>query len=103
MAPFKKKSSEKRSGFSYTPRDPDKVKERAEQTGSRFDSPFIDRFDTFRPKVGDNLIRILPPTWDDHDHYGFDIWVHSYIGPDNGTYLCLNKMQNKPCPICKAQ
>lgn len=96
-------SRHKSSGFSYKPRSEKAVKERAEQTGGKFDSPFKSGFDTYRPKVGDNLIRILPPTWEgDHEHYGLDIWVHGYVGPDNGTYLCLQKMKQKPCPICEA-
>jgi hypothetical protein len=86
----------------YTPRDPKKIKERAEQTGGRFDSPFKDNTDMFIPKAGDHTVRILEPTWDEHDHYGYDIWVHSYVGPDSSTYLCLAKMKGKPCPICDA-
>lgn len=91
------------SGFSYKPRSEKNVKDRAEQTGGKFDSIFLPGFDSFRPKVGDNAIRILPPTWEgDHEHYGMDIWVHGFVGPENGSYLCLSKMKNKPCPICDA-
>jgi len=92
----------RKSGFVYAPPDAKKIKERSEQTGGRFDSIFQNGIDTWRPKVGDNLIRILPPTWDDADYYGFDAWVHSYVGVDNSTYLCPMKMKNKSCPICAA-
>ena len=96
-------SGKKRSGFSYQRRSEKSVRERAEQTGGRFDSPFKPGFDTFRPKPGDNLIRILPPTWEgEHENFGMDIWVHGWVGPDNGSYLCLSKMKGKPCPICDA-
>jgi hypothetical protein len=91
-----------KSSFKYKPHDEKKLKERAEQTGGRFDSPFKENTDMFRPKAGDNTFRILPPTWDNHEHYGFDIWVHSYVGADNSTYLCPSKMKSKPCPICDA-
>lgn len=91
-----------RGGFRYRSRDPKKVKERAEQQGGNFDSIFKGGIDTWRPKVGDNQVRILPPTWDDHEHYGYEVWVHSYVGPDSSTYLCPKKMKGKKCPICEA-
>lgn len=91
-----------KSRFKYRERSADDVKKRAEQTGGRFDSIFQQGFDTFRPKEGENVLRILPPTWDDHEHYGYDIWVHSRIGSDNSDYLCLRKMNKGHCPICDA-
>jgi hypothetical protein len=91
-----------RGGFVYQPRSADSVKKRAERTGGKFDSPFNDTVDTFRPKVGDNAVRILPPTWEGHDHYGLTIWVHAYVGAENSTYLCPLKMYGKPCPVCVA-
>lgn len=98
----KPEGRERKQGFVYKKRDPSAVKARAEQKGGGFDSPFKQGIDTFRPKAGDNLIRFLPPTWDDHEHYGYEIWLHRRIGADNSSYLCLSKMQDKPCPICKA-
>ena len=92
----------KRQGFVYKPRTVDQVKDRASRKTSKFDSIFKPGFDTYRPKQGDNLIRYLPPTWDDADHYGYTAFVHRGIGPDNSTYLCPRKMLNKPCPICEA-
>lgn len=95
------KKSKKRN-FVYTPPSEKTLKERAEQTGGRFDSPYKQGFDVFRPKVGDNILRILPATWEGHDHYGYDVWMHRYIGPDNSTYVCRRKMLNKPCAACEA-
>lgn len=89
--------------FKYQERDADSVKKRAEQDSGAFDSIFKSGIDTWRAKVGDNLIRFIPPTWEDPDHYGHDVWVHSYIGADSGSYLCPKKMLNKACPICQAQ
>jgi gp32-like DNA binding protein len=94
--------NKKRSGFVYKPRSEASVKERAEQTGGQYDGIFKSGLDTFRAKNGDNLIRILPATWDDHDHYGLDVWVHGFVGVSNGSYICPAKMKNKPCPICDA-
>lgn len=97
-----KKANRRKSGFVYKPRAVEDVKRRAERTGGRFDSPFKPGFDVWRPKQGDNLLRILPPTWEDFNHFGYTIWVHGYVGPDNSTYLCRYKMLNKKCPICDA-
>lgn len=91
-----------RSRFSYKPPSAEAVRKRAEQQGGQFDSIWRDGIDRWRPRDGENVIRILPPTWDDHDHYGYDIWVHGFVGPDKSTYLCPQKMQDEPCPICKA-
>lgn len=92
-----------KSGFKYQKRDGDAVKKRAEQEGGNFDSIFKGGVDTFRAKQGTNTIRFLPPTWEDPEHYGLDIWVHQYVGADSGSYLCPKKMLSKHCPICAAQ
>jgi hypothetical protein len=95
-------AAQRSQGFVYKRRDPSVLKQRAEQTGGRFDSPFKQGFDTFRPKVGSNQIRILPPTWEPHEHYAYDLYMHRFIGQDTSNYLCLYKMQGKHCPICDA-
>lgn len=92
----------KKSGFVYKPRTTDQVKNRANRKVGNFDSIFKQGYDTYTPHQGDNLIRYLPPTWDDSEHYGYTIFVHNNIGSDNSTYLCPRKMLNKPCPICEA-
>jgi hypothetical protein len=99
----KNATKEKGSSFKYTKRTAEDVKKRATQTGGRFDSPFKQGFDTFRPKNGENLVRILPATWEDHDHYGLDVWMHRFVGGDNSNYLCAHKMEGKRCPICEEQ
>ena len=55
----------------------------------------------FKPAEGINSIRIMPPTWDDAEHYGVDIHVHYQVGPDNAQYLCLQRMKISECPICE--
>jgi hypothetical protein len=89
------------SKFVYKPRSFDDVKERAEQTGGKFDSPIKPGFDIFRPKNGDNFIRYCPPS-EVGAPYALSVWMHSYVGPDNSTYVCPLKNFNKPCPICAA-
>ena len=96
------RNGQRGGGYTYQPRSEKQNKARADQTGQRFDSIFKSGFDVYKPKVGDNAIRILPPTWENFEHYGFDVWLHSYVGVDRGSYLCLKKMLGKPCPICAA-
>lgn len=91
------------SAFVYKPAKPEDIQKRAERQGGNFDSIFKQGFDTFTPVEGDNLIRILPGTWEGHDHFGMTAFVHQYIGPDTQSYLCLRKMLNKPCPVCEGQ
>ena len=95
-------AGQSRSGFVYRERSVDSLKQRAERTGGKFDTIYKKGFSTWKPKVGENVIRYLPPTWDDAEHYGLTIWTHGYVGPDQGSYMCLTKMLGKPCPICKA-
>lgn len=91
-----------KGGFTYRPRSEESVKARAERQGGSFDKIFKDGIDTWTADVGDNVVRILPPTWEDHDHYGYTVWVHGWVGPDNSSYLCPRKMNSKRCPICEA-
>lgn len=98
------KRDEKKSGFVYRKRTASQVKEHAEQRGGSFDSYLKPNIDMYRPKGGDNAIRILPPTWDDPDHYGYTVFIHGYVGADQSSYLCLNKNAGGGggCPICAA-
>jgi len=90
------------SKFKYRPTSEAAIKQRAEQTGGRFDSPFKQEYELWRPKQGDNTVRILPPTWDEAEHYALEIWLHRGIGPDNSSYLDIQKMQGKRNPIADA-
>jgi hypothetical protein len=89
------------SGFKYKKRSAEDIKKRADQTGGNFDSPLKQGFDMWRPKTGENVIRILPPTWEDYEHYGYDVFMHRFIGSDSSNYICLNKMKGKACPACQ--
>jgi hypothetical protein len=98
----KDRGREKKSGFKfkYKARTSEQVKKRAEQRGGNFDSPVRGGIDMWRPKSGENVIRILPPTWDDFDHYGYDVFMHRFVGSDSSNYVCPNKMKGKACCIC---
>ena len=55
----------------------------------------------FKPADGANTVRFMPPTWDDADHYGIDVYVHYQVGAENLMYLCPKRMKGEPCPICE--
>jgi hypothetical protein len=69
--------------------------------GKEFDRFVKDDIKTWVPKDGVNILRILPPTWKDPEHYGFDIYVNYGVGADRQAYLDLDKMLGKPDPIAE--
>ncbi len=87
-------------------RNVEDVARRARFSGSSFDSYILDEFQTYKPKEGENTVRVLPRTWDDEEKWGTGweivIRVHYSVGPDAGTYLCL-AMKDEECPICSAR
>lgn len=87
--------------YRYTPRSADNVNKRSTQGGGDFDRYIKDSIKMFKANDGDNTLRILPPTWDNPEHFGYDVHVHFGIGPDEQAYLCLEKMKGEKCPICE--
>src|SRR5580765_4100588 len=100
--PDDRDSGKTRGKWHYEPQKAEDIRARATRSSGRFDSIFKPGFDTWRAKGGDNLIRYLPGTWNLGVPYAYDIWVHRYVGPDDSTYLCINRMLGKTCPICEA-
>lgn len=99
-----------KSRFVYKPRTTEAVQKRATQSGADWDTFFDSRFMKFTPEGGQNYIRILPPTWEDAEHFGFDYYLHSNVGPDNSQYLCLERnaevaqlhgVEAGKCPVCE--
>jgi hypothetical protein len=99
--------------FKYPSRTAADVQRRAKQSSGRYDSYVTEEVTWFKPKPGENCIRLIPwlsgadPDFNKLEerwgnHWGIDIIVHRNVGPDNGTYLCLDKMTGAPCPICDA-
>lgn len=89
-------------GFRYQERSYEDMRQRSERTGRLFDSQVKKNIDLWRPKAGDNYVRILPPTWEGARHFGLTIWTHTYFGVNRSNYLCPAKMLDKRCPICEA-
>lgn len=90
-------------GFRYVKRTKDDLKERANMKGGNFASLFKTKYKQWTPKDGKNLIRILPPTWDDARHYGMDIFINYSIGADNEKYLSLSKHGKGADPLEEAR
>ena len=89
-------------GFVYKKRSAAQVdaKLRELKTGKGY-QPFKQEFMVWKPKEGDNVIRILPPTWDNPDHYGLTLGFHFSIGPEHSAFICPFKFKRAPCPICE--
>lgn len=89
--------------FKYEPRTKENIRARANQSSGSFDSFVKPQYKKYKMRDGKNIIRVLPPTWDKPDHYGYDIWVNYGIGPDNQSYLSLSKMKNEKDPLAEAR
>ncbi len=100
-------------GFKYRggDRDVSGAARRSKQSSGSYDNWLVEGIPLFKPREGENTVRILPPTWVDDkeqaekwgDYWDITIARHRNVGPDEATYLCLNKMQGKPCAVCDAR
>ena len=100
------------SKFQYRGRTSEENQRRAKQSSGRYDSFIEGEVIWFKPREGENTIRIIP--WASSDksfddlvekygtHWGIDLMVHNQVGADKGSYLCTDKMRGEPCPICDA-
>ena len=67
----------------------------------------------YKPKAGMNHIDFIPYIVKSNRHpqkvqpgypdYVLDLWVHRFVGAGKSTFICLEKMYGKPCPICEAR
>lgn len=90
-------------GFKYKKRDKDVVRQRANSKGGGYDSIVHSKYKMYKARDGKNIIRILPPTWDDAGHYALSIFVNYSIGVDNQSYLSLAKHGKGKDPIAEAR
>ena len=100
----RRKSGSERFSYSYKKRSAEQVKKSA--TTSRLDmiDPiFKPEFTVFKAKEGVNWGRILPVpnTAKESDELGLILYIHYGVGPDNLSYLCLERHKKKPCPLCE--
>jgi len=93
------KKTSSNGSFKYKPRSAEDLQKRMTIGGNR-EGFTVEGVKIFAPKAGTHTVRIMPPTWKEPEHYGFDVYGHYNIGPDGSSYLCLKRMKDKPCPIC---
>jgi hypothetical protein len=97
--------------YEYFDRSPEDVHRSQRQSDSKYDRFMDTSFGSFRPKEGENCIRIVPwlngampkaPEYAERwgRHWGVTITVHYGVGGNRGSYLCLDKMKGQPCPVC---
>ena len=65
---------------------------------NKLDRMGIGRYNTKKPK-GNNFIRIVAPSA--QGAFAKEIWKHDHIGANSLTFLCLDRMFGKACPICE--
>jgi hypothetical protein len=84
----------------------DEDNERAARKGGVYDSFISTDFKMFKPKEGENIVRLMPKSWpkEDNERWGkywsIAVYVHYNVGPDEAAYLCLAKMKGERCPVC---
>lgn len=97
--------------FSYRGerRTTEDVTRRSRQSSGLYDSIIIGDVTRFKVKEGENTVRIMPPSWspDEDEKWGnsweIQVYLHYGVGPDGGAFLCLDKMNGEPCPVCEAR
>lgn len=92
-----------RRSFKYRERTKDDVRERANMRGGDFDSIIKPKYKVYKMRDGKNILRILPPTWEDAKHYGYDLYINYNVGVDNQSYLSLSKMKGEKDPLAEAK
>lgn len=91
-------------GFVYRGknRTADDVTKKANEGSRDYDSIFKSGLPVFKPKEGENVVRVLPSTWEEPD-WDLTVYSHYGIGPDNARYLCLEHTEDCKCPVCEAR
>lgn len=89
--------------FNFRRRSAESVQKRANMRAGGFSTLFKSEFKVYKIKDGKNIIRILPPTWDDAEHYAYDIFVNYNIGADNQSFLSISKMKGEKDPLAEAK
>jgi len=75
----------------------------AAQSSSGRNSYIVQDIKFYKGKDGDNRVRVLPPSWENAEHWGLDMFLHYGVGADNDAFLCRAKHNHDDgrCPICE--
>lgn len=79
------------------------IKRKASEGTRDYDSCWKSGIPVFRPRDGENCVRILPSPLKEEPDWDYKIFSHYDVGPDTTRYLCANKMLGKPCAVCDAR
>lgn len=98
--------------FGYQKRTVSDIENKIIESSSSYKSYFIQKYKEFKPKDGENYIRILPPlgfVFPKHitPHYGISLYLHFLMTSPKATVICPKRTTDfKPshiedrCPIC---
>ena len=90
--------------FEYHRPDPAAMKRQATQSSGVYDQIFMPGAQVFAPKKGQSYcVRIMPATWENCEHFGYEMMIHSGVGADNQRYLCLKYHKTEECPCCEEE
>lgn len=92
-----------RRSFRYQPISKENLRARANAKSGDFDSIIKPQYKVYKMRDGKNVVRIMPPTWDDPAHYAYDLFINYSIGVDNQSYLSLSKMKGEKDPLAEAK
>ena len=98
--------------YKYHEQSRESIQEAQRQSDSKYDRYLEVSVPFFKPKAGENCIRLVPWLNDNDknfkeykerwgDKWYITVTLHWQVGPNNCTYLCLDKMKKEPCPICE--
>lgn len=85
----------------YIPRTAEEVQRHATQSTGSYDTLWDEKYKAFKAREGLNAVRFIPGTFGDKRSPVYPYWRHENIGPDNSSYVCLDKTLNQACPICE--
>ena len=90
--------------------NPDALRKKHQEMKQRssnkdFKSIFVEGFNQYIPRDGDNQIRIVPPLEvAELEFFAMDVYFHRNVGVAGDIFLCLKRMgMDSYCQICKQQ
>ena len=86
-----------RRDFKYKRRPKDVVNTRNSNVKDPWTSSDVEMY---KIREGENRLRVLPPTWENPVHHGFEVEIHYGIG-DRRQYICPKAFDGSDCCICQ--
>lgn len=93
----------KESRFGYQKRTPEQFRATLNRRGGGFDSFIKREFKRYKMRDGKNVVRFIQPTWEDAEHFAYEIHLNYDVGPDKQSYLSLSRMGKGADPLDEAR